>query len=187
MLYDAIQTTPAALAAAQAEDWPACAAALQAISVTAAARECKTRESGGAVMQAGGEIADLLSMLADDADRTGMFLFTKLSGGDGVAWADPLTIPYLTAKVASGAMTQQVMDALVQLSAPTTHPWTDVTAEDCEAAWTAETTRVALAAIRGTVQESWMTLSDWLEDNHTATRAEIVAQFEAELTTRGVV
>jgi len=153
MLYDAIQTTPAATAAAQSEDWSACAAALQAVSVTAAPRECKTRESGLAVMQAGGAIAGLLSMLADDVDRTGMFLFTKLSGGDGVAWADPLTIPYLTAKVASGAMAQQVMDALVQLSAPTTHPWADVTAEDCEAAIAAADT---VTAVR-TLQTEWAT------------------------------
>lgn len=187
MLYDAIQNNPAALTASQAEDWPACAAALQAVSVTAEPRECRTKESGIAVMTAGGSITGLLAMLADDDDRTGLFLFTKLSGGEGVAWADPLTIPYLTSKVAANAMTQQVMNALVQLSAPTTYPSADVTAADCQAAVTAEKTRVALASIRGKVQESFMELTEWLADNHTATKPEILAQFEAELAAREVV
>jgi hypothetical protein len=131
MLIDAIKTH--ALANAQSGDWPAVAATLQAVSVTAPARVCWAVESGAAAVAAGGDHTELLTVLLGDVNGT--MLFQRLSSGIGVEWAHPVTVPYLQSLVSAGKMTQQVMDALVQLSAPITHPHASVTAGQCETAW----------------------------------------------------
>jgi hypothetical protein len=88
-----------------------------------------------AVAGTGGNPSDLLEKLR--ADATGELLFTRLADGSsegGVIWAEPLlTVPYLQSRVAD--FSQPVIDALVALSAPVTHPWSDVTAEQCSAAY----------------------------------------------------
>jgi len=131
MLIDAIKTH--ALADAQSGDWAAVASALQAVSVTAEPRLCYAVESGTAVAQAGGDPTTLLTVLLSDPN--GIMLFQKLSSSAGVMWSHPATIPYLQSLVSAGKMTQEVMDALVQLSAPVAHPHASVTAGQCETAW----------------------------------------------------
>jgi hypothetical protein len=131
MLIDAIKTH--ALEAAQSGDWSAVAATLQAVSVTAPARVCWAVESGAAATAAGGDHTELLTAMLGDPNGT--MLFQRLSSGIGVEWAHPVTVPYLQSLVSAGKMTQQVMDALIQLSAPVTYPHADVTADDCQKAW----------------------------------------------------
>jgi hypothetical protein len=131
MLIDAIKTH--ALAAAQSGDWQAVAATLQAISVTAEPRLCYAVESGAAAVAVGGDHTELLAVLL--ADPNGIMLFQKLSSSAGVMWAHEVTVPYLQWLVSQSKMTQAVMDALIQLSAPVSFPHAEVTAEQCEAAW----------------------------------------------------
>jgi hypothetical protein len=131
MLIDAIKTH--ALEAAQSADWSAVAATLQAVSVTAPARVCWAVESGAAATAAGGDHTELLTAMLGDPNGT--MLFQRLSSGIGVEWAHPVTVPYLQSLVSAGKMTQQVMDALIQLSAPTTFPHVEVTAEECQRSW----------------------------------------------------
>ena len=131
MLIDAIKTH--ALTEAQSGDWSAVAAILNAVSVTAEPRLCYAVESGTAVAQAGGDPTTLLTVLLSDPN--GMMLFQKLSSSAGVMWSHPATIPYLEALVSEGAMSAAVKDALIDLSAPVTHPHADVTAGQCQAAW----------------------------------------------------
>jgi len=131
MLIDAIKTH--ALADAQSGDWAAVASALQAVSVTAEPRLCYAVESGTAVAQAGGDPTAMLTVLLGDPN--GMMLFQKLSSSAGVMWSHPATIPYLQALVSAGAMSEAVKDALIDLSAPITHPHASVTAGQCETAW----------------------------------------------------
>jgi hypothetical protein len=131
MLIDAIKTH--ALAAAQSGDWQAVAATLQAVSVTAPARVCWAVESGAAATAAGGNHTELLTAMLGDPNGT--MLFQRLSSGIGVEWAHPVTVPYLQSLVSAGQMTQQVMNALVQLSAPVSYPHSGVTADDCQRAW----------------------------------------------------
>jgi hypothetical protein len=124
-----------ALEAAQAADWQAVAEILQAITVTAAPRKCGSLESSMAVAAAGAQPFEMLEKLR--ADATGNLLYTRLADGSsegGVIWAEPLlTVPYLQARVADFG--QPVIDALRSLSAPVTHPWGEVTAEQCSAAY----------------------------------------------------
>lgn len=146
MLVDAIKTH--ALVAAQAGQWQTVAETLQAITVTAEPRLCYAVESGTAVAQAGGNPTSLLTVLLNDPN--GMMLFQKLSSSAGVMWSHPATIPYLQALVTAGAMSEAVKDALIQLSAPVTHPHADVTAEQCESAFEADY-----------LQSAWVT---WLNE-----------------------
>jgi len=131
MLIEAIKTH--ALEAAQSGDWSTVAATLQAVSVTAPARVCWAVESGAAAVAAGGDHTELLTALLGDVNGT--MLFQRLSSGIGVEWAHPVTVPYLQWLVSQSKMTQQVMDALIQLSAPVSFPHADVTAEECQRAW----------------------------------------------------
>jgi hypothetical protein len=131
MLIDAIKTH--ALEAAQSGDWQAVAATLQAVSVTAPARVCWAVESGAAATAAGGNHTELLTVLLGDVNGT--MLFQRLSSGIGVEWAHPVTVPYLQSLVSAGKMTQQVMDALIQLSAPVSFPHAEVTAQQCQTAY----------------------------------------------------
>jgi len=135
-----------ALADAQAGNWSAVAATLQAISVTAEPRLCYAVESGTAVAQAGGDPTSLLTVLLGDPN--GMMLFQKLSSSAGVMWSHPATIPYLEAIVGAGAMSLAVRDALIDLSAPVTYPHGDVTAEQCSEAWAVGQLQIQRLAIR---------------------------------------
>lgn len=124
-----------ALAAAQAGNWQQVAETLQAVTVTAEPRKCGSKESSLAVAGAGGNPLALLETLK--ADATGELLFTRLADGSdqgGVIWAEPLlTVPYLQSRVSDFG--QPVIDALINLSAPSSHPWASVTAEECSAAY----------------------------------------------------
>jgi len=131
MLIDAIKTH--ALEAAQSGDWSGVAATLRAVSVTAPARVCWAVESGAAAVAAGGDHTELLTALLGDVNGT--MLFQRLSSGTGIEWAHPVTVPYLQWLVSQSKMTQAVMDALIQLSAPVTHPHENVTTDDCQQAW----------------------------------------------------
>ena len=144
MLIEAIKTH--ALAAAQVGQWQTVAETLQVIAVTAEPRLCYAVESGTAVAQSGGDPTALLTVLL--GDPSGMMLFQKLSSSAGVMWSHPATIPYLGALVAAGAMSEAVKDALVNLSAPVTYPHTDVTAEQCSEAWTADQLQIQRLALR---------------------------------------
>lgn len=124
-----------ALAAAQAGNWQQVAETLQAVTVTAEPRECGSKESSLAVAGAGGNPLALLETLR--ADATGNLLYTRLADGSsegGVIWAEPLlTVPYLQSRVSDFG--QPVIDALIELSAPVSHPWASVTAEECSSAY----------------------------------------------------
>lgn len=146
MLIEAIKTH--ALVAAQAGQWQTVANTLRAITVTASPRLCYAVESGTAVAQAGGDPTALLTVLLGDPNGT--MLFQKLSSSAGVMWSHPATIPYLEALVSAGAMSVPVKDALINLSAPVTHPHAGVTAEQCQSAF--ETDRL---------QSAWAT---WLNE-----------------------
>jgi hypothetical protein len=135
-----------ALAEAQAGNWSAVSATLQAITVTAEPRLCYAVESGTAVAQAGGDPTALLTVLLGDPN--GMMLFQKLSSSAGVMWSHPATIPYLEALVSAGAMSVAVKDALIDLSAPVTHPHPDVTTGQCSEAWTADQLQIQRMAFR---------------------------------------
>jgi hypothetical protein len=86
-------------------------------------------------MQAGADPFGMMEKLR--ADATGNLLYLRVADGSsegGVVWAEPdLTIPYLQSRVAD--FTQPVIDALVRLSAPISHPFGSVTAADCLDAW----------------------------------------------------
>ena len=146
MLIEAIKTH--ALVAAQAGQWQSVADTLRAITVTAEPRLCYAVESGTAVAQAGGDPTTLLTVLL--ADPNGMMLFQRLSSSAGVMWSHPATIPYLQALVSAGAMSESVKNALIDLSAPVTHPHAGVTAEQCQSSF--ETDRL---------QSAWAT---WLNE-----------------------
>jgi len=124
-----------AAAEAAAKDWAQVAAKLRAIVETSEPRMCGSKESSIAVQQAGGSPFALLEKLNTDA--TGTLLFNRLSDGSsegGVMWAEPLlTIPYLRSREADFG--KPVIDALIELSAPTVRPFAEVTAEQCSAAW----------------------------------------------------
>jgi len=130
-VYD-IKANPAALAAATVKDWSACAVAMQSVSVTAEPRLCFSVETSMAIIAVGGDPNQL--MTAVDGDATGKFLLTKLATV-GVMWAHPLTVAYLDAAVAANGLGQASRDAAVNLSQPTTFPFTDVTAEQCRVAF----------------------------------------------------
>jgi len=144
-----------ALADAQAGNWSAVAATLQAISETAPARLCYAVESGAAAVAAGGDHTELLGALLGDPN--GIMLFQKLSSSAGVMWAHEVTVPYLQWLVSHSKMTQQVMDALIDLSAPVTHPHAAVTADDCQKSWTVSETRrtVSLLSAKATAVNAW--------------------------------
>lgn len=138
MLADLIREH--ALADAQAGNWPAVAATLQAIEITAPARLCYAVESGEAAVAAGGNHTELLGVLLQDPN--GIMLFQKLSSSAGVMWAHAVTVPYLQWLVSQERMTEAVKDALIDLSAPVTQPHSDVTAEQCQTAWQAHQLRL---------------------------------------------
>ncbi len=161
-----------ALQAAQSGDWQEVAETLQAVSVTAAPRKCGSLESSLTVAAAGAQPFEMLEKLR--ADATGNLLYTRLADGSsegGVIWAEPLlTLPYLQSRVADFG--QSVIDALRNLSAPVTHPWGEVTAEQCSAAYlvgadvllslniTGGVTRCSLQVIRDGVQVKLQSLTE---------------------------
>lgn len=161
-----------ALAAAQAGNWQQVAETLQAVTVTAEPRKCGSKESSLAVAGAGGNPLALLETLK--ADATGELLYIRLADGSdqgGVIWAEPLlTVPYLQSRVSDFG--QPVIDALKNLSAPVSHPWASVTAEECSAAYlvgadvllsvniTSGITRCSLQVIRDGVQVKMQSLTE---------------------------
>ena len=159
-----------ALADAQAGNWSAVAATLQAIAVTAEPRLCYAVESGTAVAQAGGDPTTLLTVLLGDPN--GMMLFQKLSSSAGVMWSHPATIPYLGALVSAGAMSEAVINALIDLSAPVTYPHEEVTAEQCVEAWTAAELAAQRQALRSRLDAAWNQIG-------TSELAEAIAEFRA--------
>lgn len=161
-----------ALESAQAGDWQQVAETLQAITRTAEPRKCGSKESSLAVHGAGGNPSELLELLR--ADATGNLLYTRLADGSsegGVIWAEPLlTVPYLQSRVSD--FSQPVIDALVSLSAPVSHPWAEVTPYECSAAYlvgadvllsvniTSGVTRCSLQVIRNGVQVKMQSLTE---------------------------
>lgn len=135
MNAEVIKANPAALAAATAGDWSACAAALQVITVTAEPRKCGSKESSIAVAMIGANPQELMEKLT--SDKTGNILYLRLADGSdqgGVVWAEPLlTIPYLQSRVADFG--EMAIKALIALSAPDTYPFAEVTPEQCAAAY----------------------------------------------------
>jgi hypothetical protein len=130
-----IKANQAALAAATAGDWKACAEALQSVTVSSEPRKCGSKESSIAIAMTGANPQELMEKLT--ADKTGNLLYLRLADGSkegGVIWAEhDLTIPYLQSRVADFG--QPVIDALIALSAPVTNPFAEVTAEQCAAAY----------------------------------------------------
>lgn len=138
-----IQNNAAALAAAQAGDWAACAVAMQSVSITATPSECGAAETAAAIAAAhgGGHDAVRRSMLAAlEGDHDGKVVLAKLAS-DGVAWAHDLTRPLIESLVAGQVCSRAVADALYQLSAPVSYPHASVTAEQCQQVWTLHTTQ----------------------------------------------
>lgn len=144
-----------ALVAAQAGNWSAVAATLQAIEITAPARLCYAVESGEAAVAAGGNHTGLMGVLLQDPN--GIMLFQKLSSSAGVMWAHAVTVPYLQWLVSQDRMTEAVKDALIELSAPVTRPHANVTADDCRKAWTVSETRrtASLLSAKATAVNAW--------------------------------
>lgn len=166
MLAETIKNTPAALAAATrlvdgvlSPDWSACAAALQAISLTATARECFGVESAEALDVAGNRRRQIMAAMSQDPD--GLFVLTKLAG-TGVVWAHPMTVALMDALIAAGVMQSTDKAALVQLSAPVTRPHADVTADDCQKAWSVDAARrdANLWAAKSTAVNAWLDALD---------------------------
>lgn len=129
-----IKANPAALAAATAGDWSACAAAMQAVSVTAEPRLCFSVETSMAIIAVGGDPNEIMSVM--DKDATGKLLLTKLATV-GVMWSHPLTVAYLDAAVAANGLGKASRDAAVNLSAPTSRPFLGITADQCREVWNA--------------------------------------------------
>lgn len=120
--------------------------ALRSITVTAEPRECGSAETTHAIIAATGDPSSVeLIALALESTATGRMIGSKLAS-TGVAWAHPLTRPVLQGMVAAKAISQSVMDALVALSAPTTHPYADVTPEQVADVLSEEAKRVAIEA-----------------------------------------
>jgi hypothetical protein len=131
-IAEAIRNNQAALVAAAAKDWAAVAAILRAITVTADPRECSSVETADALIAVGANPFEDLDSLNHDA--TGQLLLSKLSS-QGIAWAHRLTRPYLQGLVTAGKLSQVSLNALVQLSSNVTHPFADVTPEQCASAY----------------------------------------------------
>jgi hypothetical protein len=181
-----------ALESAQTGNWQAVAETLQAVSVTAEPRKCGSKESSLAVHGAGGNPSQLLELLR--ADATGNLLYTRLADGSsegGVIWAEPLlTVPYLQSRVDDFG--QPVIDALVALSSPVSHPWAEVTAEECSAAYlvgadvllsvniTSGVTRCSLIVIRDGRQVKMQSLT---EDQGTVADQVLLAAIETAIDT----
>jgi hypothetical protein len=122
-----------AFADAQAGNWSAVAATLQAISVTAEPRLCYAVESGDEIESAGDDPTTVLGYMLQDPN--GNMLFQKLASTAGVMWAHDRTRQWLAWFVSQNRISQAGADALIDLSAPVTYPHAEVTAEQCEAAW----------------------------------------------------
>jgi hypothetical protein len=168
-IAEAIRNNPAALAAATrvvsgvaSPDWGACRDALRAITVTATPRKCGSKESSLAVMSVGADPFEMMEKLR--ADATGNLLYLRIADGSsegGVVWAEPeLTVPYMQSRVAD--FTQPVIDALVSLSAPVTHPHALVSDDDCKKLWTVSETRrtVNLLSVKATAVNAWLDALD---------------------------
>lgn len=159
-----IKANPAALAAATAKDWSACAAAMQAVSVTAEPRLCFSVETSLAILAVGGDPNQI--MTAMDKDATGKFLLTMLATV-GVMWAHPLTAAYLDAAVAANVLVQASRDAVVHLSQPTTYPHVDVTADDCQRAWLIDECLTPIFAVHTAAAIKLSNAQASLEPEHT--------------------
>lgn len=133
-LTKAIETH--AKAEALAGDWAAVAAIIRAVKTTGEPRKCRSFESAFAVKAIGGNPEQMLEELRKDA--TGNLLYLRLadaSDAGGVVWAEPvLTIPYLRSRVSDG-LSNDVVEALINVSMSTVFTFADVTAEDCEGAY----------------------------------------------------
>lgn len=132
LIPEAIRHNQAALVAAASKDWAAVSAILQAITVTHEPRECSSVETADALLAVGSNPFQDLDSLNHDA--TGQLLLSKLSS-QGVAWAHRLTRPYLQGLVTAGKLSQASLNAMVQLSSNVTHPFVDVTPEQCASEW----------------------------------------------------
>lgn len=168
-----------AAAAGDATAMAAVLADLQNYSVTAEPRLCYAVESGEAATAAGGDHTTLLAVLLSDPN--GIMLFQKLSSSAGVMWSHPVTIPYLDWLVSQEKMTTEVRDALVQLSAPTTYPQAEVTAEQVTSAVTATKNAESIRVKNGWLSESNAAADQYVAANPDATAEEIKAAWVARL------
>ena len=133
-----------ALIQATQGNWSAVANTIKGLGLRETARLCYAVESGTAVTQAGGDPTAVLEVMLQDPN--GLMLFQKLSSSAGVQWAHPVTISYLSGLVTGNVITQQVMDALLDLSAPRLHA--TLTATECQQAYTSALIDDALAAVK---------------------------------------
>jgi len=134
-----------ALTAANAGDWSGVATTIKALNLRSEVRTCSSVETAVALAAVGVNWSAVMSLI--DGDVVGRFFLWKLVS-EGVAWGDPLTVPYLRSKQGT-VLTQAGVDALIELSAPLLFP--TVTAEQCRVAWDtslAETAERQAAAIR---------------------------------------
>lgn len=134
-----------ALAAAIGADWSGVATTVKALNLRSEVRTCSSVETAVALAAVGVNWSAVMSLI--DGDVLGRFLLGKLAS-EGVAWGDPLAVPYLRSKQGT-VLTQAGVDALIELSAPLL--FSTVTAEQCRVAWDtslAETAERQAAAIR---------------------------------------
>jgi hypothetical protein len=132
-LITAIKTQ--ASAAASAGNWATVAAAVQAITITAPARECFGVETADALDAVGDRRRAIMLALQNDPD--GRYCLQKLAS-DGVLWAHRLTVKLMDGLISAGVMLAPDKAALIQLSSPTTFPFAAVSAAECQSAWQAD-------------------------------------------------
>lgn len=169
-----------AQAAADAGNWSAVATAVKAIGLRAEPRTCSSVETAGALAGVGVNWASVMVLI--DGDAVGRFLLTKMAA-EGVAWAHPLTVPYLRSKQGV-TLTVAGVDALIELSSPQLFP--GLTAEQCQQAVEAEQAEVAaqqaaavrsarVAAVRSIDAETIVDQSANLDAAVAAIRASLIA------------
>jgi hypothetical protein len=149
----------AAFEAASAGNWLACAASVAAIAQTEAPRLCGGVETAQALDASGPRRRAIMIAMQNDPD--GRFVLAKLAS-TGVMWAHPMTAGLMDALIVAKVMDPADKAALVQLSAPTTYPFADVTADDCHKAWIlgqAFAARAAIAA-RANNLDGWLSSYD---------------------------
>lgn len=115
----------------------------------------------------------------------------------GLDYGHPVTLSLLSARVADGSISRDVMDTLVGLSVRYVSPAADagltpVTVDQIRDALTARrddeiaaAAEVTLARKRGMTADTQIAVSTWLADHVAATRAETLAEFDAALSAEG--
>ena len=123
---------------AEASKWDDVAAIIRRLSTTATPRQCGAAETIDALIAVSVDPSPL--QIAMEASPNGRFLLIKLATV-GVVWAHRLTQPLLRGMVSALVLPQRGMDALVQLSAPTTLLFPEITADRCRHEVVAESIR----------------------------------------------